>query len=108
MNLEAYAQSWIQILERRKNRMSYAVVWCLLGLGAALLLFGFIDKVWGYYLEGLVVVAAAIVLFIVEACWRRITELKMFLSEYVEAERKVGVKVESLVKDADVDDSERL
>jgi hypothetical protein len=85
--LEEYSERWIQTLERRKSRVPYSFIWCLLGLGSALFVFGFVNGVWGYYLEGFVAVGAAVVVFLIEASWRRITELKTFLSEYVEANR---------------------
>jgi hypothetical protein len=91
MNLEHYAQQWMLMLERRKNRMPYTFVWYLLGLGGLFFLFGFLDRAWAYYLEGVVVLAAALILFVVETCWRRIAELKNFLSEYRTAERSTAM-----------------
>jgi hypothetical protein len=90
--IERYSQRWIQGLERRKTMLPYSLVWCFLGLGLAFLFFGWIDRVWEYYLEGYFAVGTAVVLFIVETCWRRIVELKGFLSEYVEAHRNLGAE----------------
>jgi hypothetical protein len=70
--IERYSQRWIQGLERRKTMLPYSLVWCFLGLGLAFLFFGWIDRVWEYYLEGFFAVGTAVVLFIVETCWRRI------------------------------------
>jgi len=88
--LEKYSQRWLHHLEQRKTRLPYAFVWCLLGLGGALVVFGALDKVWEYNLEGGVVIAAAVVIFVVEMCCRRIAELRHFLSEYRMAERNDG------------------
>jgi hypothetical protein len=90
--LDDYSQRWVQHLERRKAQIPYSFIWCLLGLGGAFFLFGFVDDVWEYFLEGSMALGAAAVLFVIEACWRRISELKMFLSEYVEANRNRGAE----------------
>jgi hypothetical protein len=90
--LEDYSQRLVQNLERRKSQVPYSFIWCLLGLSFAFGLFGILDNVWVYYLEGLLAFGAAVVLFVIEACWRRITELKTFLSEYVEANRNRGAE----------------
>jgi hypothetical protein len=90
--LEEYSERWIQVLERRKLRVPYSFVWCLFGLGLALFVFGFVDGVWEYYLEGFVAVGAAVVVFVIEAASRRITELKAFLAEYVETNRNRGAE----------------
>jgi len=85
--MEKYSQQWIQTLERRKTGYSYSFVWYLLVLSCAFIFFGLIDKVWFYYLEGALVGGVAVVLFVIETCWRRIMELKRFLSEYANADR---------------------
>ena len=61
-------------------------------MGLALFVFGLVDGVWEYYLEGFVAVGAAVVIFVVEAASRRITELKAFLAEYVETDRNRGAE----------------
>jgi hypothetical protein len=88
--LEKYSERWVQRLEKRKSQLPYSFVWCLLGLGAAFIFFGFVDKVWEYYLEGALAIGAAVVVFVVETCCRRIAELRRFLSEYRAAERNDG------------------
>ena len=86
--LETYSERLVQGLERRKTRLPYGLVWCLLGLAGAFFVFGLVDRTWAYLVEGSIAFVAAVILFLTEACWRRITELKMFLSEYVKTERE--------------------
>src|ERR1700679_644852 len=89
--LETYSERLVQGLGRRKTPLPYGLVWCLLGLAVAFFVFGIIDRTWFSVVEGSVVFVAAVILFLTEACWRRITELKMFLSEYVKTERENSI-----------------
>ena len=92
MKLEELSKTWMLKLEQRKAQLPYSFVWCLFGLGASIILFGFLNRVWPYYLEGTAVVGLGVTLFIFEMCWRRIVELKAFLSEYRNAERNAGIQ----------------
>jgi hypothetical protein len=83
---EKFSERWMYSLERRRSRMPYSIVWCLLALGGTFIFFGFVDKVWPYYLEGTLVISVAAILFVLEMCCRRIAELKFYLNEYRDAE----------------------
>ena len=57
--LETYSERLVQGLERRKTRLPYGLVWCLLGLAGAFFVFGLVDRTWAYLVEGSVAFVAA-------------------------------------------------